>query len=280
MIVIFHSSSLVQPVALDFCDAATAAVNESASVVHALARVNLTSANRTGLVTRVILVMIVILKIFPTLAHPPFSSRRESERPVFEALPRDREHLSVLEWLNSKSEEKLSFFGVEVEVLKIDDSKPAINFKVVSKPDEWKRMVREKELSERESAYQRFFESLLERLRRDIPGFTVATKAYPQSWLTIGAGRSGIYYAYSFARNRRFRVELYVSTGDKKYNKEIFDRLRSDKDSIEKEVGTPLSWERLDDKKDCRIAIYLERDIMEVIDDQAKLDELLCCIIS
>lgn len=65
MIVIFHLLSLVQSITLDFCYAATGTVDKSATVVHALAWVNLTSADCTGFVARVIFVMIVILKGFP-----------------------------------------------------------------------------------------------------------------------------------------------------------------------------------------------------------------------
>jgi len=65
MIVIFHSPSLVQSITLDLCYAAAGTVDESPAVVRALAWVNLTSTDCTGLVARVTFVMIVILKVFP-----------------------------------------------------------------------------------------------------------------------------------------------------------------------------------------------------------------------
>lgn len=54
--------SLVQPVTLNLRYAATSAVDKSASVVHTLPWVHLTSAYCASFVGRVIFVMIVILK--------------------------------------------------------------------------------------------------------------------------------------------------------------------------------------------------------------------------
>lgn len=184
------------------------------------------------------------------------------------------EHLSVLDWLNNNTGEEISFFGVELELLQIDGSKPALNLKVVSKPDEWQRTLREEHISEKGLAYKRFFELLLGRLKEEIPGFTTATKAYPENWFSVGAGKSGIHFSFSFTRDLKYRVELYITTGDRIKNKEIFDNLHSDREQIEKEIGD-LSWERLEDKKDCRIAAYRDAEIMEIIDDENTLNEML-----
>jgi hypothetical protein len=40
-------------------------------------------------------------------------------------------------------------------------------------------------------------------------------------------------------------------------NKRIFDRLQEDKSKIELAFGSELSWQRLDDKRGCRIAFEL-----------------------
>lgn len=61
--------SLIQSVPLDFCYATTGAVYEPASIIHAVSWVNLTAADCTGFVARVIFVMIVILKVFPEMGH-------------------------------------------------------------------------------------------------------------------------------------------------------------------------------------------------------------------
>ena len=49
------------------------------------------------------------------------------------------------------------------------------------------------------------------------------------------------------------RIEAYINSGSQEKNKSIFDSLFSVKDTIEKEYGAPLKWDRLDEKVTCRI---------------------------
>lgn len=52
------------------------------------------------------------------------------------------EHAAALEWLNESTVAGVGFFGVELELLKIDESKPAPHFRVVVQPNEWVKRVR------------------------------------------------------------------------------------------------------------------------------------------
>lgn len=52
------------------------------------------------------------------------------------------EHVAALEWLNESTVAGVGFFGVELELLEIDDSRPAPHFRVAVKPNEWVKRVR------------------------------------------------------------------------------------------------------------------------------------------
>lgn len=47
------------------------------------------------------------------------------------------EHRAALDWLNEITSEKISFFGLEIELWRIGSSPIAPKFNVVSKPNDW-----------------------------------------------------------------------------------------------------------------------------------------------
>jgi len=49
------------------------------------------------------------------------------------------EHRQALDWLNRGDGASTEYFGVVVELLQIDGSKPAVNLRVVASPNNWSR---------------------------------------------------------------------------------------------------------------------------------------------
>ena len=52
------------------------------------------------------------------------------------------EHRAALDWLNDITGDKFTFFGIEVELWRIDDSAIAPKFNIVSKPNDWSRTIK------------------------------------------------------------------------------------------------------------------------------------------
>jgi len=176
------------------------------------------------------------------------------------------EHRQTIEWLNQRTDTDTQFFAIEIEVFRIDDSKPAYNFNLIVFPHEWRKSKKEGRIgnaSAKGEAYREYFQSLIDELR-DKHSFTKARAAQPQNWYIFPTGISGISYGTSFAQGGRVRAELYVDLGDFDKNKNLFDWLFEQKQVIEGELGESLDWERLDDRRASRIAVYRTGSIDDV----------------
>jgi hypothetical protein len=173
------------------------------------------------------------------------------------------EHRQALEWLNRRTDTDLHFFAVAVEVVRIDESRPAVLFKPVVFPNEWQRATRETaehRVSTRGEAYRRYFQTLIDELR-ERHHFTGARVAQPTNWYSFASGIKGVVYSASFAQGGRIRAEAYIDRGDADRNKALFDDLAEQREAIEREFKGPLTWERLDDRRASRVAVYRDGTI-------------------
>ena len=182
------------------------------------------------------------------------------------------EHRKALEWLNDHTGPDVDFFGVVIEVVRIDDSKPAFNFKPVVFPNEWQkdRGGSRPVASAKGEAYRAYFQDLIDELRTKHK-FTGARVGQPQSWYAFSSGVRGVIFSNSFAQGGKVRAEVYIDLQDKDQNKNLFDRLLEQQAAIEKEYGAGLKWERLDDKRASRIAAYREGSIDAPAETRAEL---------
>lgn len=183
------------------------------------------------------------------------------------------EHRQALEWLNQRTGTDTDFFCVVVEVLQIESSSPAYDFKLVVSPNEWqkeKRSQKARTPSTRGEAYRQYFQVLIDELREK-HRFTGARAAQPQSWYSFSVGTSGVPVGAVFAGDGTVRVELYIDLGDTESNKALFDWLYSQKAEIEEQLGLRLEWDRLDEKQAARIYVRTEGSID---DGPEKLDRL------
>ena len=188
------------------------------------------------------------------------------------------EHRQALDWLNQRTDSETQFFGIVIEVLQIDDSNPAPNFKLVAIPNEWKKGRSRRSpgaISNKSAAYIDFFQKLIDELR-DEHHFTGARIAQPQNWYAFASGHSGIIYGASFAQGGRVRVEVYFSLDNQEDSKKLYEWLFARKENLERQFGSNLEWEKLEDKIASRIAYYREGSIED--DENDILDIHSWCI--
>ncbi len=169
------------------------------------------------------------------------------------------EHRQALDWLNQRTDSETAFFGVVVEVIRIDDSRPAFNFKLVVSPNEWQKN-KKRQTSIKGGNYQAYFQSLIDDLREKHK-FTSAKAGQPQNWYSFSSGTSGIVYGANFTQDNKARAELYIDLGSKEKNRFVFNELEKRKEDIESNLGEEISWERLDNKRASRLALYIDGSI-------------------
>lgn len=183
------------------------------------------------------------------------------------------EHKTAIDFLNQHLKEGLQLYAVEASIIRIDDSKPAFILNVVSMPTEPPLVVAGggQQSSETMEKYRAYFQALIDELREKYK-FTNARVGQPQNWYTFASENSRVFkYSTSFALGGRVRAEVYIDAGDKGKNEQIFNCLLSKKDQIEKEIGSTLTWEPLESKRGCRVAMYRDGDIEAESDTLAEI---------
>jgi len=119
--------------------------------------------------------------------------------------------------------------------------------------------IREKERKERKDKAERytirkrFWTQLLShaRSKSDLHA-NISPSEY--SWVGAGSGVRGLGFNYTVTKHESL-IEIYIDRGANcdEENKSIFDQLSLHKDEIEEQIGGPLEWQRLDEKRACRI---------------------------
>jgi hypothetical protein len=173
------------------------------------------------------------------------------------------EHIATLEYLNEMtSKDGIALFGVELQVRRIGDSKPAPEFTLVVKPNEWQRQISQEPESEtdrrRANLRVEFFTKLFDRYKELNPDWH-RVKAQPQSWISFSSGRPGFYYTWSWKSlgGYRFAVELYIEPGEPEQNKQYFRELLQKREEIEQQVGSKLDFLELPGRSESRIEMSM-----------------------
>ena len=112
-----------------------------------------------------------------------------------------------------------------------------------------------------------------------LPKFNLKTNLFinvnpsKDNWISAGSGVSGVVFDFVISKNYA-RTEVYMSKSNTDENKFIFDKLCQQKDEIEKQTGS-LEWERLNDKKACRIKQELTNVSLYEKDDWNKMIDFM-----
>ncbi|WP_276371814.1 DUF4268 domain-containing protein [Chryseolinea sp. H1M3-3] len=182
------------------------------------------------------------------------------------------EHIKALDWLNDHTTEDISFYGVQIELWQIDDSKPALKFQVLSKPNEAVRQAARTKSSEELSDSKKFqfdfwtkLRAKLEKTKR-IPSLQSPA---PQYWYNIALGRAHCHLSITCNTDQN-TVGVRVYIGNKVVDT-ILPYLETKKEEIEKMIGQKLLWNPNPQNRDKIIVLHHVTDF----DNEKKIEEAL-----
>jgi hypothetical protein len=185
------------------------------------------------------------------------------------------EHRKALDWLNEITDEKFSFFGLEVELWKIGNSPAAAKFNISSQPNNWSKTVARAaknldntETSETKGLQYRYWQNFIAYLENSSSTLRSQSPT-PKHWLTFSIGRSGFHMnALLNTVANRVGVELVIA--DKDGEKSFYSLLAKDKEIIEKEMGSALEWRENREKNRSSILLFYNANPTNELDWQVQ----------
>lgn len=172
------------------------------------------------------------------------------------------EHRAALDWLNRITDDTFNFFGIEIELFKIGDSKPAPLFNLVSKPNDWSKQVKKStsnsSASKNQLAQQNYWTELKSYLEKNKSIIKMQTPP-AQHWTNISIGKSDFSISATVSsRDKTIGIWLNILGRNAKEN---FDKLYSA--GYEKsfnEVNQDLNWDRMEGRKMCAVILKTSGD--------------------
>ena len=161
------------------------------------------------------------------------------------------EHRATLDWLNQITDERLNFFGLEIELWRIGTSPMAPKFNLVSKPNNWSKAIsgvakaiEEGQLTETRRLQLDYWTSFNDVLT-ERNSVIKTRKPLPQHWQDFSFNaRIGTIHPNATINTRDRVVDVtFVAIG--RNRRAIFQKLEQQKDDIEQEIGFALTWREL-----------------------------------
>jgi len=156
------------------------------------------------------------------------------------------DHRAAIDWLNTYTDDDFSFFAIEIELWRIDNSPPAPRFNVIASPNDWSRATRrgsrnvaEGGLAEQDRLRLAYWTSFAAFLSERKSTFRIRTPK-DDYWVGFPIGRANFNLSAAIsAPKRSLLVDLYIQKDPEKI---AFRQLFAEKMQIENEFGGSLEW--------------------------------------
>ena len=163
------------------------------------------------------------------------------------------EHASAIAWLNENMAADISFFLIEVHAIKINDSIPAPQFRVIEEPNDFVNDAKETKtvITETQNYRLEFWTMMNDELKRRNEPFNIR-KATTDHWYDVAMGDRRCHGQITLVNNNNLiRLGIWIPN-----DKTLFDYFYEHKDEIEAETGIKFNWDRKED--DVQASAFLE----------------------
>ena len=165
-----------------------------------------------------------------------------------------QEHRKALDWLNDNSAGDVAFYGVQIELWQIDESKPAIRFNVVSRPagaNSKAAVARASEgLTEAKKLQFDFWSDFSDELTKT-GALPSVHSPRPQYWYNVALGRSGFHLSNT-ANTSENKIGIRVYLCGKYGGEQALNQLMAERDDRTRYRGsTSVESERNGARQGC-----------------------------
>lgn len=173
------------------------------------------------------------------------------------------EHIDAVQWLNQNTQKGVDFFAIRIEVLRIGESDPAIQFTAVAEPSGFRDEVKEEELTDSQERRKRFWRELTEEIqeknRENRQYVLSARKPGTGPWLGQPSGNADV--------KMRFWLHLqdgWIDTRLVFKENSIYHRLKEEQSTIEAEFDDEvLWWDPDENRQDAVVLVRRDADLYD-----------------
>lgn len=168
------------------------------------------------------------------------------------------EILNAAHLMNERTDNDFGIF-----VFKADLNNNAMKFECILKPEYKEKQAKVRGNEFNLEYWKKYYDIATARKSK------IVAKPNDRQFKTISAGKSGISIMQTVSKEQlKVGSEIYIQD-----SKETFDKLFAKKAEIEKEIGCPLEWLKLENKKASRIVKYIKADLLDSTKLQSAINE-------
>ncbi|MEI8202487.1 MAG: DUF4268 domain-containing protein [Bacteroidota bacterium] len=201
-----------------------------------------------------------------------YASVLDASTVIWVATNFTEEHKKAMDWLNDHTLDEISFYGVQVELWQIDDSRAAVRFNVISRPNQAVRQAAmtkgTEDLSDKRKFQYDFWIKFRDKLAKSkkIPSLQTPR---PQYWFDVTLGKSGIHISNTCnTDDNTVGARIYITN---KVADKFLPYLENRKEEIENLIGQKIIWNPNPDNRDKVIVLYHSTDFSDI----KKVDQAL-----